>query len=259
MTSTSGSPTVGYAPVNGIELYYELHGSDGPPLVVLHGGALTIDLSFAALLPSLAANHRVIAIELQGHGHTADNDRPMSLEVFSDDVVALLDHLGVERADLLGFSLGGLVALRTAVRHPERIDHLVLLATHYRHDGYHAEITAPEQTSERLPTAADFAAMVDAYARVAPDPTRFEATMAKLQPLAHGFVEWTEDELRSIDAPTLLVIGDTDFIRIEHAARMYELIPHAHLAILPDTTHMNVPANTDLLVPMLDAFLPTKA
>ncbi|MFI6588303.1 alpha/beta fold hydrolase [Embleya sp. NPDC050493] len=255
---TSSAPTVGYAPVNGIELYYELHGNDGPPLVLLHGGALTIDLSFAALLPALAANHRVIAVELQGHGHTADSDRTMSLEVFSDDIVALLDHLGIERADFLGFSLGGLVALRTAVRHPQRIDHLVLLATHYRHDGYHAEITAPEQNSPRLPTAADFAAMVDAYARVAPDPAHFETTLTKLQPLAHGFVEWTEDELRSIAAPTLLVIGDTDFIRIEHAARMHDLIPDAHLAILPNTTHMQVPSRTDLLVPMLASFLPTK-
>ncbi|MEU0935440.1 alpha/beta hydrolase [Embleya sp. NPDC005971] len=253
---TANAPTGGYAPVNGIEMYYELHGDDGPPLVVLHGGAQTVGLSFAALLPSLAANRRVIAVEFQGHGHTADGERAMSLEVFSDDVVAVLDLLGIERADFLGYSLGGLVALRTAVRHPERIDHLVLLATHYRHDGYHAEITAPEQTSPRLPTEADFAAMVDAYTRVAPDPTHFEATLAKLQPLAHGFVEWTEDELRAIAAPTLLVLGDTDFIRIEHAARMHELIPAAQLAILPDTTHMAVPRRTHLLSPMLDTFLP---
>ncbi|WP_406279833.1 alpha/beta fold hydrolase [Embleya sp. NBC_00896] len=255
---TTGAATVGYAPVNGIEMYYELHGNDErPPLVLLHGGALTIDLSFAAVLPSLSAHHRVIAVEFQGHGHTADTERELSLEIFSDDVVALLDHLNIERADFLGYSLGGLVALRTAVRHPERVDHLVLAATHYRHDGYHAEITAPEQTSTRLPTAADFTAMAAAYSRVAPDPTHFEATLTKLQPLAHGFPEWTEDELRSITAPTLLVIGDTDFVRVEHAARMHDLIPNAQLAILPGTTHMGVMRRADLLLPMIEAFLPT--
>ncbi|MFJ8744740.1 alpha/beta fold hydrolase [Embleya sp. NPDC127516] len=254
---TIGTPTVGYASVNGIEMYYESHGTDGPPLVILHGGAQTIDLSFAALLPALAARRRVIAVEFQGHGHTADTDRDMSLELFSDDVVALLDRLGIARADLLGYSLGGLVALRTAVRHPERVDRLVLVSTHYRHDGYHAEITAPEQTSERLPTEADFKAMVEAYARVAPDPTRFEATLARLQPLAHGFVEWTEDELRAITAPTLLVLGDTDFIRLEHAVRMYELIPKARLAVLPGTTHMGAITRADLLIPMIEAFAPT--
>ncbi|MGW1995761.1 alpha/beta fold hydrolase [Embleya sp. NPDC001921] len=254
---TIATPTVGYAPVNGIEMYYESHGTDGPPLVILHGGAQTIDLSFAALLPALAARRRVIAVEFQGHGHTADTDRDMSLELFSDDVVALLDRLGIARADLLGYSLGGLVALRTVVRHPERVDRLVLVSTHYRHDGYHAEITAPEQTSERLPTEDDFKAMVEAHARVAPDPTRFEATLARLQPLAHGFVEWTEDELRVITAPTLLVLGDTDFIRLEHAVRMYELIPNARLAVLPGTTHMGAIRRADLLIPMIEAFAPT--
>jgi len=253
MTDT---PTVGYAPVNGIEMYYEVHGTDGPPLVLVHGGATTIDLSFAAILPALAAHRRVIAVELQGHGHTADTDRELSLETLADDLVALLDHLGVERADFLGYSLGGLVALRTVVRHPDRVDHVVLAATHYRHDGYHPEITAPEQTSDRLPTEADFTAMVEAYTSVAPDPSHFEAILEKLQPLAHGFPEWTEDELGSITAPTLLVIGDTDFIRIEHAARMHELIPGAQLAILPNTGHMAVTRRADLLLPMIDAFMP---
>ncbi|MFI1584296.1 alpha/beta fold hydrolase [Embleya sp. NPDC020630] len=255
---TISARTAGYAPVNGIEMYYEEHGVEGaaPPLVLLHGGAQTIDLSFGALLPALAANRRVIGVELQGHGHTADTDREISLEVLADDVIALLDHLDIDRADLLGYSLGGLTALRAAVRAPERVNRLALLATHCRHDGYFPEISAPEQTSPRLPTEADFKAMVAAYARVAPDPTAFGATLAKLQPVAHGFTEWTDDELRAIAAPTLLVIGDTDFIRVEHAAFMHGLIPSSRLAVLPDTTHMAVPGRAELLLPILDAFLP---
>ncbi|MGC0420921.1 alpha/beta fold hydrolase [Embleya sp. AB8] len=249
------TPTVGYASVNGIEMYYEVHGTDGPPLVLLHGGALTIESSFGALVPALAATRRVIAVEFQGHGHTADADREITLAAFAADVLAVLDQLGVERADFVGFSLGGLVALATVTRHPERVDRLVLLSTQYRHDGYHPELGAPEQTSRRLPTEDDYRVMLDAYTRVAPDPSGFPTILDKVKPLAQTFVEWTDDELRAITAPTLLVLGDTDFVRIEHAARMHELIPHARLAILPDTTHFGMIGRAELLIPLVDPFL----
>ena len=141
------------ASVNGLQLYYEDHGT-GHPLVLLHGGLHTIVLSFGALLPRLVASHRVIAVELQGHGHTPDTDRVPTYSDLADDVVALLDHVGVERADVFGFSLGGQVAVELGLRHPNRVDRLVLAAAIYHRDGYH-DVTDP--TSVRLPTPAEFA------------------------------------------------------------------------------------------------------
>ncbi len=202
-----------YAKVNGLEMYYELHGADSAhrPLVLLHGGVLTIGLSFGAVLPALAAGRRVVAPELQGHGHTADIEREMSLPDFASDVVALLDELGIDRADFLGFSLGGLTALEVAVRHPERVGRLVLAATQYTQDGYYEEVRVPDYSSPRLPSEADFQEMADAYAAVAPDPGHFEAFMAKCGTAAHTPLPWTADDLRGLAAPTLVVIGDADF------------------------------------------------
>lgn len=173
-----------YASVNGIELYYEVHGTDhsGPALVMLHAGAHTFHLSFDALLPGLTGERRVIGVELQGHGHTADGDRPFSIRQCAQDVVALLDHLGLERADFFGYSLGGLVSTEVAASCPERVGRAVLAASHFRPDAYFPEITAPEQDSPRLPTEEDFAAMHQAYTEVAPDPGHFFAFLEKLQP-----------------------------------------------------------------------------
>ncbi|GHD06805.1 oxidoreductase [Streptomyces violarus] len=251
---TTGSA---YAKVNGLEMYYELHGTDSGhrPLVLLHGGVLTIGLSFGAVLPALAAGRRVVAPELQGHGHTADIEREMTVPDFASDVVALLDELGIERADFLGFSLGGLTALEVAVRHPERVGRLVLAATQYTQDGYYEEVTAPDYSSPRLPSEADFQEMADAYAAVAPDPGHFQDFMDKCGNAAHTPLPWTADDLRGLTAPTLVVIGDTDFVRAEHAAEMRDLIPDARLAVLPDTTHMALMRRKELLLPMLEEFL----
>lgn len=240
-----------YAPVNGLQLYYEEHGT-GRPLVLLHGGMLDIDASFGHLIPLLAPSHRLIGIDLQGHGRTADVEREPSYPNLADDVVALLDHLGLERVDVLGFSLGGLVALELGMRHPERVDRLVVAAAHYRPDGYHDLEGA---AADRLPTEAEFAAMRTEYERVAPDPGHFDAFLERMNVVVHGHAGWTPDQLRSITAPTLLVIGDTDFVRIEHAAEMHELIPHAQLAVLPATRHTEVIDRADVLVPMLARFL----
>ncbi|MCX4878710.1 alpha/beta fold hydrolase [Streptomyces sp. NBC_00847] len=246
-----------HAKVNGLEMYYETHGSaDGRrPLVLLHGGVHTIGLSFAAVLPALAADRRVVAPELQAHGHTADTDREMTVANLASDVVALLDELGIGQADLIGFSLGGLTALEIAVRHPERVGRLVLAATQYRQDGYHDEVRTPDYTSPRLPSEADFQEMAEAYAAVAPHPGHFQDFLAKVTGAAHAPLPWTADDLRGLGAPTLLVIGDTDFVRVEHAAEMQALIPDARLAVLPATTHAALMRRTDLLVPLLTEFL----
>lgn len=252
MTTSTGT----YAQVNGLNMYYEVHGA-GRPIVLLHGGLLTIDLSFAALIPALAATRQVIAVELQGHGRTADIERAITFENLSDDVVALLDQLGTARTDLFGFSLGGLTATQTAIRHPDRVDRLVAASVHFRPDGYHPEIRNPalHAGSTRMPTAADFAEMQRAYARIAPDPGHFGAFMAKTSGVAMAFEGWSDDALGAITAPTLVLVGDHDFVRLEHAGQMRELIPGAQLAVLPDCTHMAVTQRVAELIPMLDRFL----
>ncbi|MGH8915881.1 MAG: alpha/beta fold hydrolase, partial [Acidimicrobiia bacterium] len=155
--------------INGIDLYHEVHGT-GRPLVVLHGGVMNASTCFGAMIPRLVEAHQVIAVDLQGHGHTADTDRPLTLASFAADVVGLLDHLGIDRADLFGFSLGCLVSIEMAVTYPTRVGRLVLASGHIRADGYHPEIQDPEQTSPLLPTEEDFEAMRVAYEAVAPDP-----------------------------------------------------------------------------------------
>lgn len=252
----------GYAPVNGLRMYYEVHGEDGDhghgrPLVLLHGGLMTINLSFGDLLPELAAGRRVIAAELQGHGRTADIERDIDLGFMASDVAGLLDHLGVGQADVLGFSLGGGVALQLTLDHPDRVGRLIAASVSYASDGFHQEITDPAQhaTSTRMPTAEDFREMRETYDRVAPDPGHFEAFAAKTSQAANNLKGWAAGELGGITAPTLLVFGDHDFIRLEHAVQMHELIPGAQLAVLPGTTHMGVLRRADLIVPLVAGFL----
>lgn len=238
---------VPYIDVNGLDLYFQESGS-GPPLILLHGGLLTIELSFGAIIAALAERHRVVAVELQGHGRTGDIDRPLSFEDLARDVVGLLDQLGIERADVFGFSLGGLVAYQILVDHPGRIRRAVVASADHHND------RGGEARPERLPTEADFAAMREAYAAAAPDPAHFEAFAEKLGALVHGFGGWTDDEIRAITVPVLVLIGDTDFILVPNAADAAELLPHGQLAVLPGTTHMNLTRNQ--LVPLVvESFL----
>ena len=241
-----------YAPVNGLQLYYEIHGS-GRPLVLLHGGLMTIDLNFGPLLEPLAAGRQVIAVELQGHGHTADTDRPMTIEAMAGDVVALLDQLGIAEADLFGFSLGGLVAYAIALGTPTRVGKLIVAAADaHRPPGRESAAL----TEDRLPTPADFQAWRDAYDAVAPDPAHFDEFAARTSAMVHEFPAWT-DELRSLQAPTLLVFGDRDFSPLADVLELFELLPDAQLAVLPGTTHVGLtrrPAELlALLTPFLDA------
>jgi pimeloyl-ACP methyl ester carboxylesterase len=249
----------GYAAVNGLRMYYEVHGDGGGgrPLVLLHGGVTTIELSFVDVLPELAAGRQVIATELQGHGRTADIERDIDLGFLAGDVAALLDHLGAGRADVLGFSLGGGVALQLALDHPDRVGRLISVSAGYASDGFHPEISDPARyaTSTRMPTADDFRQMREAYDRLAPDPGHFEQFAVKTSRAANNLKGWTAAELGRISAPTLLVFGDHDFIRLEHAVRMHELIPGAQLAVLPGTTHMGVLRRADLIVPLVTGFL----
>jgi pimeloyl-ACP methyl ester carboxylesterase len=239
-----------YAAVNGLQLYYENRGS-GRPLVLLHGGLLTIDLNFGALLEPLAVDRQVIAVELQGHGHTADTDRPMTIEALAGDVLALLDHLGITDADLFGFSLGGFVAYALALGAPARIGKLIVASADAHRPPGRESVPVDE---ERMPTPGDFQLMRDAYDAVAPDPSRFDEVQVKTAKMVHEYPGWT-DELRSLQAATLLIFGDRDFSPLRDVVELFQLLPNAQLAVLPGTTHVGVTQRTGELLMLISAFL----
>jgi pimeloyl-ACP methyl ester carboxylesterase len=243
-----------YASVNGLRLYYEIHGQ-GPPLILLHGGLLTLDLTFGPLVRVLAEEHQVIGVELQGHGHTADIDRPMALGALADDVAQLLDHLGLDKADIFGFSLGGLVAMTLALEHSSRVNRLVVASVDHRPD--HAEMLRPDDPdmAGRLPTAADFQAWQDAYRRVAPLPSAFTRVAEKTSSMVAALVGWTDAELAALTVPVLIVVGDTDFVPVDHAVEMFHLLPQAELCVLPGTTHMEVTRRPAQLLAAVQPFL----
>ena len=236
-----------YADIHGLHLYYEEHG-DGPPLVLIHGGLLTIELSFGTMIPMLAEHHRVIALELQGHGRTADIDRAMTFENLASDVVGLLDHLGIDRADIFGFSLGGLTTYQMLIDHPHRIGRAVVASADYRND------RGGEIDPDRLPTESDFQAMRDAYAAVAPDPAHFEAFAQRTAGLVHSFGGWTSEQIGGIEGPVLVLIGDTDFILVPNAAEAADLLPQGQLAVLPGTTHIGI-SRSELVPVVVESFL----
>jgi pimeloyl-ACP methyl ester carboxylesterase len=250
------SGTTGYADVNGLHMYYEVHG-DGSPLVLLHGGMLTIELSYAGLMPALAQKHQVVGVELQGHGRTADIERAITPAALATDVVALLDHLGIPSAHVLGHSMGAAVALELAVRHPDRVRSVVAASASVRPDGLHEDLTDPakQATSSRMPTLQDFTEFRAAYERLSPHPEHFDDFLATLSQSSADLEGWSDDELAGIRSPVLLVLGDRDFTTVEHGQVMLDLIPGSQLAVLPDTTHMEVTRRADLLLPMLDRFL----
>src|SRR4051812_29712241 len=226
----------GYADVNGVHMYFETYGS-GTPLVLLHGGMLSIRLNFAGLIPTLAQRHQVIGVEMQGHGRTADIDREITPAALASDVIGLLDHLGIEKTNVLGHSMGGGVAMELAVSHPDRVRSVVPISVSVRPDGLHEDLGDQSRwaTSERLPTQADFAEFRDEYLQLSPHPERFDEFPARLSASNADLQGWSDEQLAGIRSPMLLVLGDRDFTTIEHGAVMQHLIPGSALAVLPDT------------------------
>ena len=227
-----------YATVNGLRMYYEVHGArrgTGRPLVLLHGGGSTIETTFGRVLPALAASRQVIAVELQGHGHTADREAPLSFAQDADDVAALLREIAVPEADVLGFSNGANAALELGRRHPNVVRRLVVAAGFVTRDG----IPAPIWASFRQPpdTANMPQVLRAAYHEAAPDPSQLPVLVAKLMQRLNSFRDWTDDEVRSLQDPTLLMLGDTDVITVEHAARVARLLPRAQLVVFPGAGH----------------------
>src|SRR5829696_5369731 len=193
----NGEPRGGYAEVNGLNMYYEIYGT-GEPLVVLHGAYMTID-AMGEIVPELAKTRQVIAVELQGHGRTADVDRPLSYEQMADDTAALLRHLGIEQADVFGFSMGGGVALQVAIRHPEVVRKLVLASASYTSDGMHPELL--EMIETITPELFEGTPLLEEYTRVAPNPDDFPTLVAKLKQLDVEPFAWREEDIRGIVAP----------------------------------------------------------
>jgi pimeloyl-ACP methyl ester carboxylesterase len=244
-----------YAAVNGLRMYYEIHGaasSAHPPLLLLHGGSGTIETSFSKLLPLLAADRRVIAIEQQGHGHTADIDRPLSYTQMADDTAALIATLKLGKVDCLGWSDGGNVALQLAIRHPQAVRRLVAGSPNFRADALQDESVAfvKSATAETWPPP-----VKAAYMRVAPDPQHWGELIAKLKRLWLEAPDWPEQQLKSIHAPVLLMYGDHDDIRLEHALLMQRLIPSAELAVLPGTSHFTMSEQPTWVSTMAITFL----
>jgi pimeloyl-ACP methyl ester carboxylesterase len=221
----------GYAPVNGINMYYEVHGrKDGVPLVLLHGGGSTIDVTFGRVRPAFAGTRRVIAVEEQGHGRTTDRDAPVTFESSADDVAALLRYLKVETADIFGFSNGASVALQVAIRHPRLVRKLVFASSMTKRAGARPEFW-------EFMKQADFSNMPrplkDAFLRVNPDVQQLKTMHDKDAARMRSFNDVPDDSVRSVRASTLIVIGDRDIVRPEHAVELTRLIAGARLLILP--------------------------
>jgi pimeloyl-ACP methyl ester carboxylesterase len=230
-THESQSMEGGHVPINGINMYYEVHGrADGIPLVLLHGGGSTIEVTFGRVLPVFADSRRVIAVEEQGHGRTTDRDAPFRFESSADDVAPLLRHLGVSRADIFGFSNGASVALQVAIRHPTLVRKLIFASSMTRKDGAHPQLW-------EFMDHADFSNMPqplkDAFLRVNPDQQQLRAMHDKDAERMRNFTDVPGDLLRSIRAPTLIVLGDRDIVRLEHAVELTHAISGARLLVLP--------------------------
>lgn len=219
------------AQIRGISLYYEIHGrTDGVPLVLLHGGGSTIDSTWGRVLPIFAAHRRVIALEEQAHGRTSDRDAPLTFESSADDVAALLQVLKVDKADLMGFSNGASVALEVAIRHPGLVRKLVFASSMTKRSGAQPQFWEfiGKAGFEDMPQA-----LKDAFLRVNPDAAKLRNMHDKDLARMRNFQDVPDAEVAAIRAATLVMLGDHDVVRPEHAFELTKLIPGSRLLILP--------------------------
>lgn len=265
MTQPDGIET-GFAPVNSLQLYYEVRGH-GEPLILLHGGVVGI-IMFGPNLEALSRGRRLIAVELQGHGRTADVDRPLSHQAMADDVVGLMRHLGIGRADVMGLSLGGSVALQVAIRHPDLVRRLVIVSAPFRRDGWYPEVRAD---FDQMGPAAGEVMKQSPLAQLYPN-VDWPSLFGKIGDLARKEYDWSAD-VRSIAAPTMLVFADADSVQTAHIVEFFGLLgggqhdagldgsrrPVARLAVLPGLNHYTIaadPAVAAAVNPFLDAPIP---
>jgi pimeloyl-ACP methyl ester carboxylesterase len=257
-----------YADVNGIKLYYEIHGT-GHPLILLHGG-LGATSTFGPNLPALAKGHQVIAVDLQGHGRTADIDRPLDPQLMADDIAALIKYLKLDRPDVVGFSLGGGVALHTAMRHPEVVRKLVVISANFKRDAYYPEILAQQgQVGPEAAEAMKQTPMYQLYASIAPRPEDWPRLLGKLGEAMKNDFDFSKEIPNKVKATTMIVAADADIFPPAHAVEFFGLLgggkrdggwdgsgrPSARLAILPGLTHYTIaiaPAVAAAIIPFLD-------
>lgn len=260
MTTTE----TGSVSVNGLEMYYEIHG-EGQPLVLLHGAFSAIGSSFGALLPGLADGRKVVAFELQGHGRTADIDRPLTYEAMADDVTGAIEQLELGTVDVYGYSMGAFVGLLVTVRRPDLVRKLVFMSGTYSRAGVHPGLM--EGLGEMTPEMMHGSEWHEEYMRIAPRPEDFDRLFAKKSELDAAFTDLLDEDIEAIEAPTLIVLADSDLVRPEHAVEMFRLrgggvfgdmpagLPASQLAVLPGTSHVSIKSRADLLVPIVTSFL----
>jgi pimeloyl-ACP methyl ester carboxylesterase len=259
-------PTTGYAPVNGLKMYYEIHGG-GEPVVLLHGAFMAISGDWNDWINELAKTRKVIAVDMQGHGRTGDIKRDITYENLSDDVAALLDYLMIPSADIVGYSLGGGVAIQTAIRHPEKVRKVVSISASMRRDGWVKEANDfwPNFTWEMMKgTPAE-----TERNKLNPIPNSFPDFFNHIKATASKPYDFGADKFKATKAPMFFIHGDADGIRLDHIAEMYRLKggdlhgdmqphPASRLAILPNTTHVTLMSRMSTIVPMVNDFLDAK-
>ena len=261
----------GHLPINGLQLYYEVYGELGTsatPLLLIPGGFMATD-SMTSWVSAFAGNRTVIIFDQQGHGRTPDTPREMSYEQFADDAAALLGALQVERADVMGYSQGGGVALQVALRHPELTGKLVVMSATYRQDGLYPSVV--EGIRSLRATVFAGTSVETAFRKHTPDPAAFDAYVAKMSTLNSNDQDMSDDHVTSISAKTMVVAGDADCLKPEHAVALFKLrgggdqvaaasgmlqeVPAARLVVLPGTSHLGISGESAVLVPMISAFL----
>src|SRR5258708_5048699 len=245
VASAQETPTVGYAPVNGLKMYYEVHGS-GEPMVLLHGAYMTIPGNWTGWIGELSKTRKVIAVEMQGHGRTADIPRDITSENLADDVAALLDHLKIPRADLIGYSMGRAVAMQCAIRHPGKVRKVVVISSPPRRDG-----AVKEGVDARANLSADVfkgSPLEADYKKLSPTPNDFPKFVKRLLATSSKGDDIRADQLKASTAPMFFIHGDADGVRLEHVAAMFPLkggeihgyikpLSPSRLAIFPNPTH----------------------
>jgi pimeloyl-ACP methyl ester carboxylesterase len=267
VVSGQQKPTTGYGPVNGLRMYYEIHGS-GEPVVLLHGAFMAITGDWNNWINELARTRKVIAVEMQGHGRTADIDRDITYENLADDVASLLDYLKIPNADIIGYSLGAGVAMQCAIRHPEKVRKVVSISAPFRRDGWVKEANDfwPTFTWEIFKGTP----METEYKRLSPTPDKFPDFVNHIKATALKPYDFGADKFKATKAPMFFIHGDADGVRLEHIAEMFRLKgggeihgdmqprPESRLAILPDTTHLTLMNRMTTIVPMINDFLDAK-
>jgi len=266
VVSAQQQPTTGYAPVNGLKMYYEVHGS-GEPVVLLHGAFMTITNNWTGWIGELAKTRKVIAVEMQGHGRTGDIERDISQANLADDVAALLDHLKIPKADLIGYSMGGGVAMQCAIRHPDKVRKVVVISSYFRRDGV---VKEGQEALSKLSAEIFIGSPLEVeYKKLSPTPDAFPTFVKRMVASASKGDSITADKLKATTAPMFFIFGDADGIRLEHVAEMFrlkgggthgDLGPRSasRLAILPDTTHVTLMQRMATIVPMVNDFFDAK-